>query len=159
MDTAWFKLIGVDEKPTDVSAEEAKILTTNKSVMRTYNYQKAYTSFMFRLYDDSKNYAEKYLDFVDSTWANLWLQHAFQAFHMGLISFWVARNSREGQQWHERGKRSKLALKKWAESSQWTFENKWYLLEAEESYCNNEFEVAKLFYEKAISSAKEHKVR
>ena len=32
-------------------------------------------------------------------------------------------------------------------------------LEAEESYCNNNFEVAKLFYEKAISSAKEHKVR
>ncbi|KAK1740120.1 putative AAA ATPase [Skeletonema marinoi] len=152
-----FKLIGIDEKPKDVSAEEAKILTTNKSVMRTYHYQKAYTSFMFRLYDDSKNYAEKYLDFVDSTWANLWLQHAFQAFHMGLISFWVARNSREGQQWHERGKRSKLALKKWAESSKWTFENKWYLLEAEESYCNNNFEVAKLFYEKAISSAKEHK--
>eukprot|EP00984_Skeletonema_dohrnii_P001544 scaffold486_cov148-Skeletonema_dohrnii-CCMP3373.AAC.25 len=152
-----FKLIGIDETPKSVSAEEERIRTTNKSVMRTYNYQKAYISFMFRLYDDSKNYAEKYLDFVDSTWANLWLQHAFQAFYMGLISFWLARNSREGQQWHERGKRSKLALKKWAESSQWTFENKWYLLEAEESYCNNDFEVAKLFYEKATSSAKEHK--
>ena len=126
--------------------------------MRTYNYQKAYTSFMFRLYDDSKNYAEKYLDCVDSTWANLVLRHAFQAFHMGLISFWLARKSRE-QRWYERGERSKLALKKWAESSKWTFENKWYLLEAEESYCDNNLEVAKLFYEKAISSAKEHKVR
>ena len=153
-----FKLIGIDEKPKDVSAEEAKILATNSSVKLTYNYQKAYISFMFRLYDDSKDYAEKYLDCIGNTWPNLFAAHAFQAFHMGLISFWLARKSRE-QRWYERGERSKLALKKWAESSKWTFENKWYLLEAEESYCNNNFEVAKLFYEKAISSAKEHKVR
>eukprot|EP00986_Skeletonema_menzelii_P005910 scaffold2232_cov136-Skeletonema_menzelii.AAC.1 len=67
------------------------------------------------------------------------------------------KKSREGQQWHERGRRSKLALKKWAEYSQWTFENKWYLLEADEAYCNKDFDAAKLFYEKAISSAKQHK--
>ena len=41
----------------------------------------------------------------------------------------------------------------------WTFENKWYLLEAEESYFNRDFEAAKAYYEKAISSAKDHKVR
>jgi hypothetical protein len=153
-----FKLIGIDEKPKDVSAEEAKILATNSSVQVTCYYQKAYISFMFRLYDDSKHYAEKHWDCISNTWPNLFAAHAFHTFHMGLIYFWVARNSRE-QRWYERGKRSKLALKKWAESSKWTFENNWYLLEAEESYCNNNFEVAKLFYEKAISSAKEHKVR
>jgi len=155
------KLIGTDEKPQDFSAEEVSILARNNSVMRSYNFHKAYMSFMFRLHDDSKHYTEKYLDCIDNTWENLILQHAFQAFYTGLISFWVARKSRDedGQQWHDRGMRSKLALKKWAESSQWTFENKWFLLEAEESYCNKDFEVAKLFYEKAISSAKDHKVR
>eukprot|EP00984_Skeletonema_dohrnii_P036573 scaffold37688_cov139-Skeletonema_dohrnii-CCMP3373.AAC.1 len=154
-----FKLIGTDEKAQDFSAEEVNILARNNSVMRTNYFQKAYMSFMFRLYDDSKHYTEKYLDCVDNTWANLILQHAFQVFYTGVISFWVARKSRDedGQQWHNRGMRSKLALKKWAESSQWTFENKWFLLEAEESYCNKDFEVAKLFYEKAISSAKDHK--
>ncbi len=59
----------------------------------------------------------------------------------------------------ERGNKSKLALKQWAESSQWTFENKWYLLEAEESFCNNDFEAAKTYYDKAVLSAKSHKVR
>jgi hypothetical protein len=33
------------------------------------------------------------------------------------------------------------------------------LLEAEESYCKNDFEAAKTYYEKAVSSAKDHKVR
>ncbi|KAK1739316.1 putative AAA ATPase [Skeletonema marinoi] len=151
------KLIGTDEMPKYTSAEEENILATNNSVRTSNYFQGAFTSFMFRSYDDSKHYAEKYLDCIGNTWANLLLQHAFHAIYIGLISFWVARKSGDGQQWHERGKRSKLALKKWAESSQWTFENKWYLLEAEELYCNNDFDAAKTYYEKAIAAAKSHK--
>jgi hypothetical protein len=153
------KLIGTDEDPKHVSAEEQNILATNNSVMTTYFYQKTYISFIFRSYDDSKNYAEKYLACISNTWANLFLNHAFHSFYISLISFWLARKSRDGQQWHERGKKCKLTLKKWAESSQWTFENKCYLLEAEDAYCNNDFEAAKKYYGKAISSAKDHKVR
>jgi len=152
-----FKLIGTDENPKDFSEEEVKILATNNSVMTSYYFQKAFISFTFRMYDDSKHFSEKYLDCIANTWANLLFAHSYHAFYMGLISFWLARKSGDEQQWHERGKRSKLALKKWAESSQWTFENKWYLLEAEESYCNKNFDRAKLYYEKAISSAKDHK--
>ncbi|KAK1742112.1 putative AAA ATPase [Skeletonema marinoi] len=154
---SMFKLIGTDENPKDFSEEEVKILATNNSVMTSYYFQKAFISFTFRMYDDSKHYSEKYLDCIVNTWANLLFAHSYHAFYMGLISFWLARKSGDEQQWHERGKRSKLALKKWAESCQWTFENKWYLLEAEESYCNNDFDRAKLYYEKAISSAKDHK--
>ena len=153
-----FELIGTDEKPKYDSPEEKNILATNPNVMTTYYFHGAYTSFVFRFYDDDKLNAEKYLDCIVNTWANLTYAHSVHAFYMGLIYFWLARNSREEQQWHERGTRSKLALKKWAESSQWTFENKWYLLEAEESYCNGDFDTAYKFYEKAISSAKEHKV-
>ncbi|KAL7498737.1 hypothetical protein ACHAWT_006712, partial [Skeletonema menzelii] len=152
-----FKLMGTDEKPKKESAEEKKILATNNSVRTSHYFERAYISFIFRSYDDSKHYTEKYLGCIVNTWANLLYAHAFHAFYIGLISFWLARKSGEGQQWHERGRRSKLALKKWAESSQWTFENKWYLLEAEEAYCNKDFDAAKLFYEKAISSAKQHK--
>jgi hypothetical protein len=154
-----FKLIGTDEEPKHVSSEEQVILATNNSVRTTYFYQKAYISFMFRSFDGTKENIEKYLACSSNTRANLFLGHAFRAFYVGLISFWLARKSRDGQQWHEMGNKSKLALKKWAESSRWTFENKWYLLEAEESFCNNDFEAAKTYYEKAVSSAKNHKVR
>jgi len=153
------KMIGTDEMPKYTSAEEKNILATNNSVRTSYYFQGAFTSFMFRSYDDSKHYAEKHLACIDNTWANLFLHHAVHVFYIGLISFWVARKLNDGQQWHERGKRSKLALKKWAESSQWTFQNKWYLLEAEELYCNNDFDAAKTYYEKAVASAKSHKVR
>ena len=114
---------------------------------------------MFRLYDDAKHYTEKNMDCIVNTWSFMLVAHSNHAFYIGLISFWLARKTRDGQQWHETGKKSKLALKKWAETSKWTFENKWYLLEAEESHCNNDFESANSFYEKAISSAKDHKVR
>jgi hypothetical protein len=154
-----FKLIDVEEEPKYVS-EEQNILATNNSVFRSYCFHNTYISFMFRSYDDAKEYAEKYFACTDNSWAHLFFAHAVHAFYIGLTSFWLARRSREEQQqWYQRGNESKLALKRWAESSRWTFENKWYLLEAEESYCNNDFEAAKSFYGKAISSAKDHKVR
>jgi hypothetical protein len=154
-----FKLTGKDEEPKYVSAVEQNILATNNSVRTSYYFQKSFICFMFRSYDGTKENIEEYLACIDNTWADLLLNHAFHAFYIGLISFWLARKSRGKQQWHERGNKSKLALKKWAESSRWNFENKWYLLEAEESYCNDDFHTAKAYYEKAIASAKNHKVR
>ncbi|KAK1743977.1 putative AAA ATPase [Skeletonema marinoi] len=151
-----FKLIGTDEEPKYV-AEGQNVLATNNSVKTTYYYQKAFISFTFRSYDGTKENIGKYLACIGNTWANLFINHSFHAFYIGLISFWLARKSKDGQHWIERGKSSKLALKKWAESSSWTFENKWFLLEAEESFCNNNYDAAKTYYDKAISSAKDHK--
>jgi tetratricopeptide (TPR) repeat protein len=152
-------LIGTDDEPKHVSSGGQSIFAINNSVRTTYYYQKAFIGFMFRSYDDTKENIEKYLACSSNTRAHLLLEHAYRAFYIGLISFWLARKSREKQQWHESGSNSKLTLKKWAESSLWTFENKWYLLEAEESYCNNDFEAAKTYYEKAVLSARNHKVR
>jgi len=106
------KLTGTNEEANYVSDEEQNILATNTSVMTTYFYGRAYTSFMFRSYDDTKHYAEKYLACISNTWANLFLAHAHHSFYIGLINFWLARKSRwssDGQQWCERGNRSKLA--------------------------------------------------
>jgi hypothetical protein len=156
-----FKLIGTDEDPKHVSSEEQNILASNNSVRTTYYFHKAYISFVYRSYEGTKENTEKCLACISNTWADLVLAHAFQAFYVGLISFWLARKAREEQHWFQRGNNSKLALKKWTESSQWTFENKWYLLEAEESFCNNDFdfEAAKTYYEKTVLSARNHKVR
>jgi len=153
-----FKLVGTDEESKYVSAEEQNILlVSNNSVRAFYYFHRARTSFMFRSYDDTKENTETYLACIRNTWANLFFGHAIHAFYVGLISFWLARKLKEERQWHEMGNKYKLVLKKCAESSQWTFENKWYLLEAEESFCNNDFEAAKAYYEKAISSARSHK--
>ncbi|KAK1744417.1 putative AAA ATPase [Skeletonema marinoi] len=141
------KLIGTGEEPKH-SSEGQDILASNST----------YISFIFRSYDDTIENIEKYFALQENTWGILFLAQAVHAFHTGLISFWVARKSKEQKlRWYQRGNQSKLALKRWAESSQWTFENKWYLLEAEESFCNNDVESAKTYYEKAVTSAKLHK--
>jgi hypothetical protein len=154
------KLIGAGEEPKYVSAEEQSILATNSAIFRAYAYQNAYISFMFRSYDDTKHFTEKFFACTsNAAWANLFFTEAVHAFYIGLISFWLARQSRDEQHWYERGKASKTALKKWAESCKWNFENKWYLLNAEESFCDNDADAAKAYYDKAISSARDHKVR
>jgi len=152
-----FKLIGTDEEPKSVP-EEQSILSSNNSVFRSYCFQKAYISFLFRSFDETKDSAEKYLACSENTWAHLFFAHSIHTFYIGLISFWLARKSRDGQQWQQRGEKFRIALKRWAEYCNWTFENKWYLLEAEQAYCDNNFDSAEIFFAKAISSAKEHKV-
>ncbi|KAL7428984.1 hypothetical protein ACHAXM_001499 [Skeletonema potamos] len=152
-----FKLIGTDEEPKYVSAEEQNILATNNSVKTLCFYQRAYINFLFRSYDGTKENIEKSLACIGNTWANLLLAHAYHAFYAGLISFWLAREAREEQHWYQRGNQAKLALRSWAQTSPWTFENKWYLLEAEESFYIKDFDAAKAYYEKAVSSAKSHK--
>ena len=151
-----FRLIGSDERVT--IPEEEHLLALNNSVVKTGCFRKAYISFMFRSYDDAKENVSKFFACHENAWSLL-TNHINHAFFTGLISFWVARKSGE-QYWFGRGNESKLTLKRWSESSQcWTFENKWYLLEAEEAFSNNDYETAKSFYTQAISSAKLHKVR
>eukprot|EP00985_Skeletonema_marinoi_P029704 scaffold28750_cov91-Skeletonema_marinoi.AAC.1 len=149
------RLIGSDEEVT--IPEEETLVASNNSVLKTFHFRKAYISFIFRSYDDAKEYVSKFYDCRENAWANLMVTHIYPALYTGLISFWVARKSRDAQCWFARGNESKLTFKRWAESSRWTFENKWYLLEAEESFSHNDYEVAKLFYKQAISSAKLHK--
>jgi predicted ATPase len=151
------RLIGSDEEVT--IPEEEKLIASNNSVLKSYCFRNAHISYMFRSYDDAKEYVLKFYECRENAWANLMVTHVNHALYTGLISFWVARKSRDAQCWIARGNESKLTLKRWAESSPWTFENKWYLLEAEESFSHNDYEAAKLFYKHAISSAKFHKVR
>ncbi|KAL7456012.1 hypothetical protein ACHAWC_007538 [Mediolabrus comicus] len=157
--SSLYKLIGSDEEPKEIP-EQSALVSSNNAVLRSFCFQKSFISFIFRSYDDTKTNATLYFSCHKSTWANLMTMHAVHAFYTGLISYWIARQSREGErQWHERGKNSKLALKQWAETSRWNFENKWLLLEAEEAFCNNNLEAASSFYDRAITSAKTHKVR
>eukprot|EP00985_Skeletonema_marinoi_P003659 scaffold1598_cov139-Skeletonema_marinoi.AAC.3 len=149
------RLIGSDEEVT--IPEEEILIASNNSVLKSYCFRNAHISFMFRSYDDAKEYVLKFYECRENAWANLMVTHVNHALYTGLISFWVARKSRDAQCWIARGNESKLTLKRWAESSPWTFENKWYLLEAEESFSHNDYEAAKLFYKHAISSAKFHK--
>jgi tetratricopeptide (TPR) repeat protein len=60
--------------------------------------------------------------------------------------------------WAERGKYFKERIQAWKEEgSVWNFEHKFFLIAAEEAYSRGEFENAKILYEKAATSARQHK--
>ncbi|KAK1744366.1 hypothetical protein QTG54_004899 [Skeletonema marinoi] len=90
------KLIGTGEEPK-YSSEGLDILASNSSALRSYHYQTAYKTSRSIL--PPRDYL-----------GNIVLAQAVHAFHTGLISFWVARKSKE-QRWYQRGNQSKLALR------------------------------------------------
>jgi tetratricopeptide (TPR) repeat protein len=103
-----------------------------------------------------KQSTEKYFEVRMPSW---YLQAGFaaHAFIGGLISYRVYRETRDFL-WTERGREFKARIQTWKDQgSTWNFEHKLYLIEAEESYSNGDFERAKLLYENAIKSAKQHK--
>jgi predicted ATPase len=86
MQRTVYGLIGSDEEPEHLS-EEQNILASNKSVMRTYWYQKSLACFMFRCYDETRDYTENFFACSEDTWSNLMFVHSASVFYTGLISF------------------------------------------------------------------------
>lgn len=75
----------------------------------------------------------------------------------GLVSFWVYRQTKDPV-WAERGRQNKATMKKWVETaSEHNFQQKLYLLEAEEAFCSGDSINAKLFYEHAVTAARKHR--
>eukprot|EP00984_Skeletonema_dohrnii_P038843 scaffold42576_cov255-Skeletonema_dohrnii-CCMP3373.AAC.1 len=64
-----FRLIGSDEEVK--IPEEEKLIASNNSVLKTFCFRKAYISFMFRSYDDAKEYVSKFYDCHENAWASL----------------------------------------------------------------------------------------
>jgi len=139
----------------DVIKIENGLKDANPHASMFFYSQMTYISFMFRQYEQTKSYAEKFFEINLQSWAIVYL-YTNQVFMGGLASFWIYRQTNDPK-WAARGKKAKLTLKKWAESSRHNFLHKMCLLKAEECFCDNDIKAAKLLYEKAISSAREHR--
>ena len=99
--------------------------------------------------------AEIYFGYNVNSWSLLY-NYTAQAFHGGLAAYWVFRKSNDAK-WAERASLAKFAIKKWADCNEWNFQSKLFLIEAEEAFCYKDIDSAKSLYEKAISSAREHR--
>jgi len=109
---------------------------------------------MFRDFKEVMFTAEKFFEFDTQTWILMFV-HSAQTFFGGLASFWIHRQTKDSI-WAERGRNARNAMKKWAQSSQHSFQHKLHLLEAEEAFSCMDVESAKSAYQNAISSAREH---
>jgi hypothetical protein len=138
------------------TAQVEKILqNVNHHGSIAFNFQKMYLHFMFREYEGMKVFAEQFYSVNVHNFV-LHFTQAGQKFYGGLVAFRVYRQTND-YSWVERGRAAKVATKKWAELSHHNFQHRVYLLEAEEAFCNNDPIRAQLLYEKAVSTAREHR--
>lgn len=153
---------GDEDQTTSPTATQIQVgqdlIEQNPHAAMVFYFQKMYISFMLREYEPMKEFAEKYFDLIDFKLHSWMMIYALSAYlwTSGLVSFWVYRQSNDPI-WASRGNKARLVMKKFAESSEWNFQQKALLLDAEEAACQNNIDSAKLLYEKAISTAREHR--
>jgi hypothetical protein len=147
----------------DVHNEESESVTQAMEILKTgansgsihYNFQTMYIHFMFREYEDMKIFADQLYSFNFYKWAIL-ISYAYHKFFGGLVSFWIYRQSNDPI-WASRGREDIAQMKKWAESSQHNFQQKVFLLLAEEAFSNHDYQGAQTLYQKAVSTARENR--
>ncbi|KAK1734218.1 hypothetical protein QTG54_014985, partial [Skeletonema marinoi] len=131
------------------------------TLLHTMYFAKLSEALLFRELNQAEDAAEKYFS-VDRL-VGLPPVMFFGKFYSGLVSFWVARETddndrKESNKWIKRGVECKDKIEKLSVSaSTWNFENKLYLLQAEEQFCSRNFETAETLYDAAILSSKMHK--
>jgi len=145
-------LIGADES----QLPEQSIHAGSIRFSLTESFHKLYISFMFRQYEPMRASAEDYFSKEDNVWALSTLANTARAFHSGLVAYWLYRKSND-QKWARRALKETVLMKKWAHLNEWNIQNKLYLMEAEEAFSFEDIARAKSLYEKAISSAREHR--
>ena len=141
------------DKPDFQAAKEH--VKTNPYAAHTLNFQYMYIYFMVREHKSMIVFAENFLAYNHKVWTLMHV-HSIHAFYIGLASFWAFRET-GNPIWADRGRKSKLAIQQWTESSQHNFCHQLYLLEAEEAYCDKNHQLARLLYEKAVLTAKKHR--
>ncbi len=77
-------------------------------------------------------------------------------FYEGLTSFFMARKTRD-ETWVTRGDAALRFLQQWCKLSEWNFENKVLLLQAEKVYTQGDLDAAEEYYKTATISAQRHK--
>ncbi len=111
-------------------------------------------SFWSRNYGEAANYAEKYSEFHQ-------MRHfpdVFQTLYQGISAFHLARTEDgNGKDWEAVGRNALTKYQDWVHYSDWNWQNKLLLLEAEAYACEGEMELAKSKFQASIDSARKHR--
>eukprot|EP00804_Cyclotella_cryptica_P016338 CCRYP_009905-RA/>CCRYP_009905-RA protein AED:0.10 eAED:0.10 QI:612/0.62/0.44/1/1/1/9/202/1008 len=153
------KLIGNSQSEIipDDELKQRVLDSNNHHALEIYYFQKTYASFMLDNYESMKESAIELFKFSTKPWL-LMSNRIFHVLVGGLVSFRIYRETKLSC-WLERGTKFKSQMQLWAEQgSSSTFENKYFLLEAEEQFSKNKLDVVRATYDKTISSARAHKL-
>ena len=114
-------------------------------------------SFIFRKPDEVNAIARQYLElFERQGGASAQFINIYRIFYGGLLSLHFYRESRD-QFWMDRAAHAIQKMERWYSESDWNFENKLFLLQAERHYAFGEIDRAAEKYKLAEESSKTHR--
>ncbi len=111
-------------------------------------------AFWFKNFSEAAQYAKKYQEchqvrrFTDM----------YQTLYLGVSAFRLARlEDDKAREWADIGKEALSKYMTWVKYSEWNWQNKMLLLEAESQACEGEMEMAKIKFQASIDSARKHR--
>jgi tetratricopeptide (TPR) repeat protein len=111
-------------------------------------------AFWSKNYIEAAEYAEKYRECHQMTI----FPDLFQTFYQGISAFHLARlQDDKSRKWKAIGKNALSKYQTWVKYSDWNWENKMLLLEAESHACEGEVEMARSKYQASVDSAQKHR--
>eukprot|EP00984_Skeletonema_dohrnii_P020820 scaffold10231_cov140-Skeletonema_dohrnii-CCMP3373.AAC.1 len=111
-------------------------------------------AFWSKKYEEAAQYAEKYSECHQTRR----FPDLFQTFYQGITAFRLVRLKDDKiREWADVGKNALSKYQTWVNYSDWNWENKMLLLEAELHACIGELEIAKSKFQASIDSAQKHR--
>jgi hypothetical protein len=111
-------------------------------------------AFWSKNYEEAAAYAEKYRESQQT----IRFPDLFQTFYQGISAFHLARlQDDKSREWKAIGKKALSKYQTWVKYSDWNWENKMLLLEAESHACEGEDEMAKSKFQASVDSAQKHR--
>jgi len=153
------KLIGSTKNPFHVVKayieNEDQLLhhalsTGRLPLVEAIHFNRLYVAFFMKQYEEAAEYIGKYSPI------NSMLKRTCYTFYEGLTAFYLARNHSKPN-YVEIGEKAMSLFQGLAKHSNWNWENKMLLLEAEWHFCKGDIAKAEGKYELAAESAKKHR--
>jgi len=159
------QLIGSDKDPFAIPGitykDEDEVLdhlesSGNVVFANSIYIHRVVTACFFRRYEYAADMIEKYHSEVGK--GSLVLSAVMYAFFEGLVAFRMARSRpNDEQKWLVKGESAIQRYETWTTHSEWNFENKFLLLEAESLFSQCNYDSAEKKYIASIESARRHK--
>ena len=141
--------------PESDTLMERDLRQKNSFQSKPHHFNKAYTAFMFQNYEEMKESYENFSKLKVNSGLFVF-SSAVQTFYEGLMLFRMGRKENDTE-WFDKGKVIRAKFEALALVSAWNFENKMFLLKAEEQYSLGNLDLAETLYDGAVYSAKGHR--
>ncbi len=158
------QLMGSDKDPFDIAGvsfkNENEILffaeSSNVHFLANAIYMhQVMVSYFFRRYRHAAEITKKYHS--EAGKMTLLPQTVLYVFFEGLVAFQMIRSQSNEEEWVDAGEQSIKSYQTWVRNSEWNFENKLLLLEAESLFAKGDLDAAEKKYLASIESAHRHR--